>query len=361
MFVLFCLADCMDTAFLPLPSQLAQERPTLGLLQFPCVRLRQRNAPVTAHIRGDFLHALTAWRSRRAASCTQWEGPRERVPGQVLIGGGDTSRFVIRSHPSSDGSSVLKSSHCPFGSCFCLFFSGLRAVCSGPDMIAIRDRADRRLQAMKLGNMALQDFRLGWCFGAKRWWATAVAGMSNTTGLTPTPMSKQSFNSRDQVSPSSNNSIVQAIHTFLDILLGLNRSRNKHTTVEKGSSCSKAGKLRHSTCLMNYIPIWTCRFPSRHRMSSLPQANSCGASYFQHDHAPIRPVIQVHFPTIQSSSSHPSIHHQSKSPCPKASITGTITPLFTFNLALSLIRVYSTGQSKLTHGTSSAGAMPAHV
>lgn len=174
-------------------------------------------------------------------------------------------------------------------------------------------------------------------------------------------MSKQSFNSRDQVSPSSNNSIVQAIHTFLHILLELNRSRNKHTTVEKGSSFSKAGKLRHSTCLVSYIPIWTCRFPSRHRMSSLPQANSCGASYFQHDHAPIRPVIQVHFPTIQSSSSHPSIHHQSKSPCPKASITGTITPLFTFNLALSLIRVYSTGQSKLTHGTSSAGAMPAHV
>lgn len=75
---------------------------------------------------------------------------------------------MIRSHPSSDGSSVLKSSDRPFGSCFCLFFSGLRAVCSGPDMIAIRDRADRRLQVMKLGNMALQDFRLGWCFGAKK-------------------------------------------------------------------------------------------------------------------------------------------------------------------------------------------------
>lgn len=86
MFVLFCLADCMDTAFLPLPSQLAQERPTLGLLQFPCVRLRQRNAPVPAHIRGDFLHALTAWRSRRAASCERRAAHNGRVQGRESLG-----------------------------------------------------------------------------------------------------------------------------------------------------------------------------------------------------------------------------------------------------------------------------------
>lgn len=111
---------------LPLPSQLAQERPTLGLLQFPCVRLRQRNAPVTAHIREDpDLHALTAWRCRRAASCTQGEGPRERVPGQVLIG--EETRLASRFDPSRHQMAALrpalKTSDRPFASCFCLFFS----------------------------------------------------------------------------------------------------------------------------------------------------------------------------------------------------------------------------------------------
>lgn len=122
-----------------------------------------------------------------------------------------------------------------------------------------------------------------------------------------------------------------------------------------------AGKLRHSTCLVNYTPsgpvgsrlITKCQV-SRNQTAVVNTISN-------NDHAPIRPVIQPDSPAIQSSSSQPSIHHQSKSPFPKASITGTITPLFTFNLALSFIRVYSTGQSKLTHGTSSAGAMPAHV
>lgn len=64
---------------------------------------------------------------RRAVSCTQWEGSRES-PWALKYRGGDTSRFVIRSHPSSDGSPALKTSDRPFASCLCLFFSGLQAA-----------------------------------------------------------------------------------------------------------------------------------------------------------------------------------------------------------------------------------------
>lgn len=61
----------------------------------------------------------------RAASCTQGEGPRERVPGQVLIGEETrlASRFDPSRHQMAALSPALKTSDRPFASCFCLFFS----------------------------------------------------------------------------------------------------------------------------------------------------------------------------------------------------------------------------------------------